>query len=297
MDMSNTSLIVLAWELFSQGVPKSTIAKDLGKHRETIHLWVKGVEEYGLEKFLDLYEGAKKGPRAGRQTDPILKRWVWEIRDREKDCCGQKIAYFLRRERQSSLSVPKIYEILAEKYTIKSKWKKNQPRGPVPHPECPREAIQMDTVDFGEVFAFTGIDCFTREVDVLLTPELTSRFGYAFLQQSMARRFGGFVGLIQTDGGPEFKDQFTDHVREYCDRHRVARPYKKNEQAYIESFNRSLRKECLGWIKYKHNQLADCTEMVESYLTRYHYHRPHMGLGMKTPLQIQTADCRIFTEN
>lgn len=282
--MSNTSLIVLAWELFNQGVPKLTIARDLGKHRETIHLWIKGIETHGLKEFLDLYEEAKKGPRSGRQTDPILKRWVWKIRDREKDCCGQKIAYFLKQEHGAALSVPKIYEILAEKYVIKSKWKKNQPRGPVPHPEGPREAIQMDTVDFGGLFAFTGIDCFTREVDVLVTPELTSRCGYVFLRQSMSRRFDGHVELIQTDGGPEFKDQFGDHVSEYCDRHRVARSYKKNEQAFIESFNRSLRKECLGWIKYKSNQLADCTEMVESFLQRYHYHRPHMGLGMKPPL-------------
>lgn len=287
MDMSNTSLIVLSWELFNQGVPKLTIARDLGKHRETIHLWIKGIEKHGLKEFLDLYEEAKKGSRVGRQTNPILKRWVWEIRDREKDCCGQKIAYFLKQEHQALLSVPKIYEILAEKYTIKSKWKKNQPRGPVPHPESPREAIQMDTVDFGGLFAFTGIDCFTREVDVLISPKLNSMFGYAFLQQSMSRRFDDHAGLIQTDGGPEFKDQFGDHVLEYCDRHRVARPYKKNEQAYIESFNRSLRKECLGWIKYKSNQLADCTEMVESFLQRYHYHRPHMGLGMKPPLSKQ----------
>ncbi len=57
----------------------------------------------------------------------------------------------------------------------------------------------------------------------------------------------GHVGFIQTDGGSEFKETFTQRVHAYCDRHRVARPYKKNEQAYIGSFNRTVRKECLGW--------------------------------------------------
>lgn len=35
----------------------------------------------------------------------------------------------------------------------------------------------------------------------------------------------------------------------------MARPYRKNKQAFIESFNRSLRKECLGWGKYSKSEL------------------------------------------
>ena len=147
-----------------------------------------------------------------------------------------------------------------------------------------REVIQMDTVDFGEIFAFTGVDIFSREADVLITPAITSNYGAQFLTLSMGRRFNGFSELIQTDGGPEFENEFKLNVEKYCNQHRVARPYKKNEQAYIESFNRTLRKECLGWKKYKINELNDCQGRVERFLKRYHYHRPHIGLGMKPPL-------------
>lgn len=282
--MNNLTLITLAWELYGQGIPKITIAQHIGKHRETVGLWLKAVEELGLSEFLSQYEQAKKGPREKRQVNPILKRWVWGIREREFDCCGQKIQYFLKKEYQVHLSVPKIYEILAEKYILKSKWKKNQERGPIPKASKAREVVQMDSIDFGEIYAFTGIDIFSKEADILLAPELTSQFGYQFLDQSMQRRFDGFSHLVQTDGGPEFKDEFKLHVGEFCDRHRIARPYRKNEQSYIESFNRTVRKECLGWTKYKTNQLTDCKNMVESFLNRYHYHRPHMGLGMRTPL-------------
>lgn len=284
MDVLNTSQIALTWELFEHGVPKSRIAADLGRTRETIHIWIKGVAKYGLLEFLDRYESAKKGRRSPRKTNPVVKRWIYRIRDREEDCCGQKIQYFLEKERGLHLSVSKIYQVLSEKYTIRSKWKKNKVRGPVPHPDHSREVIQMDSLDFGGLFAFTAVDCFSREADILLTPELTSQYGHKFLIQSMARRFDNHVELIQTDGGPEFKQDFTDHVYEYCDRHRVSRPYKKNEQSFIESFNRTVRKECLGWINYDSRQLDECTEMIESFLERYHYHRPHMGLGMKTPL-------------
>jgi hypothetical protein len=125
---------------------------------------------------------------------------------------------------------------------------------------------------------------FTKEADILIAPELTARFGREFLYQSMGRRFDGHVYLIQTDGGPEFKADFKDSVLSFCDRHRVARPYRKNEQSYIESFNRTVRKECLGWNKYETRQIKECTGMVEEFLLRYHYHRPHMGLNMTPPL-------------
>ncbi len=78
-------------------------------------------------------------PRRKRQVDAVTKRRVWAMREREReqDCCGQKIAYFLEREYGTKLSVPKIYEILAEKYVIRSKWKKNQKRGRCQRPARP----------------------------------------------------------------------------------------------------------------------------------------------------------------
>jgi len=294
MDMLNETLITLCGELYQEGLPKSDIAQRLGKNRETIHIWLSGIERYGLIGFLDRYRQAKKGERAKRKANPLVKRWIWEIRKREYDCCGQKIQYFLNLEHNIHLSVPKIYEILAEKYVIRPKWQKNKVRGVVPKATMPREVIQMDTIDFGELYAFTAIDIFTREADILIATELTADFGRQFLYQSMRRRFDSHVKLLQTDGGPEFKAEFESNVPLFCDRHRVARPYRKNEQAYIESFNRTVRKECLGWTKYRAKQLSECQGMAEVFLKRYHYHRPHMGKGMLPPLVSKERDCRIL---
>jgi transposase len=285
MNVNQLTKITLAWELFEQGMPKTHIAKQLGISRETVHIWIKGIEELGLLEFLDQYTKAKKGQRIRRQVDPILKRRVWETRDREMDCCGQKIKYFLEKEYGSSPAVSKIYEILAEKYILKSKWKHNQARGAVPHAAAPREVIQMDSIDFGGIFAFTAVDIFSKEADVTLAPELTSGYGEIFLDTCMQRRFNSHSDLIQADGGHEFKDKFKAKVYNYTDRFRVARPYKKNEQSYIESFNRTVRKECLGWSKYRASQIPELTVIVNQFLDRYHYHRPHIGLGMKVPLE------------
>ena len=229
MDMSNLTLITLAWELYEQGVAKAQIARQLGKHRETVHMWVRASRSRGcFPCWNDTRRRRGVRGRSGK-VDALVKRWVWAIREREAGCCGQKIAYFLEREHGVHLSVPKIYEILGEKYVIGSRWKKNRSRGPVPKASGPRQVVQADSVMFGGLFAFTGIDIYTREADIMVAPALTAAYGCAFLEQAMTRRFGGLVELIQTDGGSEFKEAFAQRVLAYCQRHRVARPYKKNE--------------------------------------------------------------------
>lgn len=284
MEVNQITKITLAWELLGNGVPKSHIANRLVLNRETVHIWAKGVKEIGLIGFIERYSSSKKGKRAKRKVDGLVKRWIYDIREEERDCCGQKIRKFLIDRHGLSLSPTTIYKILAEKYTLRSKWKKNQLRGPVPKAEKPREVIQMDSVDFGGVFAFTGIDIFSKEVEAALYPSLTAADGLNFLDFSFDRGFK-HVSMLQTDGGPEFKAEFRRNVFKYADRFRNARPYRKNEQSYIESFNRSLRKECLGWSKYKPSEIPKLTNELQNYLLWYHEVRPHMSLDMQTPNQ------------
>lgn len=287
MEVQQITKIGLAWELFETGVPKSHIASQLGVNRETVHLWISGITSNpcGLIGFLDLYKTVKKGPRAKRKIDGLVKVKILKLREENRDCCGQKIQEYLWNEYKIHLSVETIYKVLREKYQLRSKWKKNQKRGPVPTANKPREVIQMDTVDFGYVFAFTSIDIFSKDTSVKLYPSLTSADGLDFLTQSMEERYK-YTNLLQVDGGPEFKGEFKQNVFNYTDRFRVARPYKKNEQSFIESFNRSLRKECLGWSTYTQRDIPYLQKEVDSYLDYYHSKRAHLSLKMKTPNDI-----------
>ena len=283
--MEQKTKIVLAWELHEQGLSNSQIARHLAINRETVNRWISAIREQGLLPFLEQYRSQSRQPRPVRQVPLWVKQKVWYLREREDNACGQKIAYFLQQELGIDLSVPKIYEILSERYVLRRKGRKKQPRGPVPEAVAPRQVVQMDTIDFGRVFAFTAVDVFSKEADVLLLASLTAKDGLTFLQTCLPRRFGGFVELIQTDGGSEFEAEFAMAVGHYCHRHRVSRPYKKNEQSYIESFNRTVRSECLGWIEYRPEEIEGLTPHVEAFLLRYHYHRPHLGLSpMRPPL-------------
>lgn len=284
--MNQITKITLAWELFEQQIPKTSISQRLEVHRETVGLWVKGIESHsaGLAGFIDNYLQAKKGKRAKRKLDGLLIERICRLREENRDCCGQKIKKYLKAEFGIDLSVTIIYKVLSQRYVLKSKWKKNQARGPIPKASKPREVIQMDSLDFGYVFAFSGIDIFTKEVLVSLYPALTSLEGLNFLNQAI-KRFK-HTTLLQTDGGPEFKDHFKRNVFKFTDRFRIARPYRKNEQAYIESFNRSFRKECLGWGKYNQKEIPFLQKEVDEYLEYYHSKRAHLALELKIPNEV-----------
>jgi transposase len=286
MEMNQLTRITLAWELFGEGVNKTHIAQQLSVNRETVRIWIKAIKSnpLGVSGFIDDYLSAKKGERTKRKIDGLLKERICLLREENRDCCGQKIQKYLQDEYDIRLSVATIYKILGERYQLRSKWKKNQVRGLVPKAEAPRQVIQMDSVDFGQVFAFTGIDIFTKEVMVNLYPALTSLEGLDFLNQAIIKF--KHTKLLQTDGGSEFKAEFRNSVFSFTDRFRVARPYKKNEQSYIESFNRSLRKECLGWNKYLPVEIPLLQKDLNEYLDYYHSKRAHLSLNLKTPNDI-----------
>ncbi|MBI3283126.1 transposase, partial [Candidatus Curtissbacteria bacterium] len=61
---------------------------------------------------------------------------------------------------------------------------------------------------------------------------------------------------------------------------------RKNENAYIESFNRTLRKECLDWAKYKLSDKARLQEVVDEYVRYYNTERPRLGLGLRIPAEV-----------
>lgn len=279
--MQSISLIELAWELHKSEVSSDVIASRIGKHRATVFRWMRKIKRCGIREFVRRYTRAKKGHRQKRKTDPVIKTRIYAIREKYHDCCGEKIRYWMKREYGVTIAVSTIYRILGEKYQLRSKWKKNVVRGLVPKAAKAREVIQHDTVDFGELFAFTSVDIFTREAQVVVRPALEATDGAEALKQQMD--YFQFSDMLQRDGGPEFKAEWNQIARSYCHRVRTARPYKKNEQSYIESFNRTLRKECLGWLKYRKKDLMAVQTRVDQFLEFYNNQRPHLSLNLLSP--------------
>ena len=279
--MDSVARIQVAWELKQAGQKAEYIAERVGVNRATVYRWCRGIRQRGIRGFVGQYRNARKGHRQ-RKRHPYLEQRVLAIRRAHHDCCGEKIQYWMDRE-GVQLSVSTIYRILNKHLHLRPKGRRNKGRGPLPQASGRREVIQMDTVDFGGVFAFTAIDIFTREGQVVLSAGLTAEDGEAALKRFMA--YFGRCHLIQTDGGSEFEREFAALAATAADQHRVARPYKKNEQAFIERFNRTLRQECLGWEKYSPHQIPALQKELESWLDYYHFLRPSMAFDpMRPPL-------------
>ena len=286
--MKNIPKIEIAWNLWKEGIPPSNIAKRVIVHRATVYRWIPKFRHIGLQRTLEYYQQCKKRPRKKRINGKI-KALVIEVRKEKRNCCGEKIKYFLKKEHGITISVKSIYRILGEQYKLRKRYKNNVTYGEVPKAEKDREVVQTDTVDFGDVYAYTYIDIHTRQAFVDIEVDLESGSGKVSLEE--AGKVFGRMKLLQSDGGPEFKKEFRKVVLNYADKYRVSRPYKKNEQSYIESFNRSLRKECLGWRKYKISEVPKVKRRVKEYLIYYNNERPHLGLNMGIPNEIAT--CRI----
>lgn len=272
--------IRICWQLIQSGISPEAIPPKVGKDRATIYRWIRGIRLMGIQEYIRRYRGAKKGHRHTK-TSPTVKAHVYAIREAKRGCCGEKIQYFLKKEYGEHVSTSTIYRVLREKYHLRSKRKKNIKRGAVLKGTKPREVVQTDTVDFGRVFAFTSIDTFTKEPCVVLKPVLTSEAGREALAEQLA--FFGSIQSIQRDGGPEFKGDWDDLARERIPTIRTAKPYKKNEQAFIERFNGILRKECLGYGPYTPEQIPELQRRLDAFIHYYLYERPHLSLNMKTP--------------
>ena len=86
--------------------------------------------------------------------------------------------------------------------------------------------------------AFTRIDMYTKGAEGVLLPTLPVTMAQPCYKPLCPDALGNPLKSCKPMGGPECKVAVAQQARAYCDRHRIARPYKKNEQAYIKSFNR-----------------------------------------------------------
>ena len=287
--MNSITKIRICNSLLKQGISPERIPAELGVHRATVYRWIKGIKLKGINKFIRDYKEAKKGRKQPRKTNSLTKVRVFKIRKEYKNCCGEKIKYILERDYDTKIAVSTIYNILGERYQLRSKWKKYSKRGYVRKGAKPREVLQTDTIDFGDIYAFTAIDTYTKEASVIIRPTLTAIDGRRALKQQL--HYFGKIDHIQRDGGSEFKKEWNEYAVKKIPSIRTARPYKKNEQAFIERFNGILRKECLGYAKYKKKDLNKVQQHVNEYLDYYHNKRPHLSLNMKTPKEF--IQCRI----
>ncbi len=110
----------------------------------------------------------------------------------------------------------------------------------------------------------------------------TSKFSEAQLV-GILREVEAGVPTVRCDNGPEL---VSEAHRAWAERRHVAlhfiQPGKPNQNAYIERFKRTYRREVLD--AYLFASLADVRRETEAWLTTYNTERPHDSLGQVPPL-------------
>ena len=277
----------IAYYLWKEGIPVNSIAKRCDVHRATVYRWIESFRIFGLERTVARYKKSKRVSKNG--LSKATKELIVRVRKRHKHCCGQKLQYYLKRDYGVDVSLSSIYRVLKDRKLVRTRRRRNKVSRPNMKVEWERQLIEVDTVDLGKVYAYTFIDVYTRQAQVIIEESLESQSGKQALMKAMSSY--KYAHTIQTDGGSEFKREFRAVVNRYCFEHRYSRPYRKNDQAHIESFNRSLRQECVGRKHYQKEDINILQDKVDRYVEHYNNTRPHLGLNMQTPNQV--AICRI----
>lgn len=94
----------------------------------------------------------------------------------------------------------------------------------------------------------------------------------------------GYPGQLRSDNGPEF---ISDEVARWCSQHGVEwlfiEPGKPTQNAYIERFNGSVRREVLN--AYLFTNLTQVRVKLEEWQHYYNTQRPHGSLGHRSPVE------------
>lgn len=95
----------------------------------------------------------------------------------------------------------------------------------------------------------------------------------------------GLPQMIRVDNGPEFVSQKLDY---WCKENKISlmfiQPGKPMQNAFVERFNGSIRRELLN--AYVFRTLSEVREKADEFMNDYNNNRPHKSLNYKTPLSV-----------
>ena len=197
----------------------------------------------------------------------LLKREGWKV--------GKKLVYRLYRE-----------ESLTLRHKPRRKRRAALHRCERFQPTAPNQVWSLDFVadqlgDGRRFRALTILDVFTREsLAIEVGQSLKGGDVVGVLNQIRGNR--GVPKLLFCANGSEFTSQSMDlwayHNRVQID---FSRPGKPTDNAYVESFNGTLRAECLDvhWFA----TLTEARQIIEAWRREYNESHPHRSLGERTP--------------
>lgn len=268
-------------------------ARHVGVHRSTVWRWCRRPEASDRRKLISTRSSAAHSHPWAVPAEVVTL--VLQVR-RELRRCALVVHQYLRRFHSDvTVSLATVGRILARHKQTNGwygrKGKVRRRRIPRPRIEAPGSFLQMDTIHFKDwktrqaYYVYTLIDLKSRWAYAAYAPAIsparTNDFVLAALERAPFK-----VQLIQTDNGQEFGQVCEQHLQAHDVRQRRIRLGKKNDNAHIERFNRTLQDECLG----RWPAEAGIQARLTAYLDFYNTKRLHCSLQGFTPAEAVAKD-------
>ena len=259
---------VIEYILDHYGLTQRRACRLVKLHRSVFYY--RSVKDPQLELRLRMRELAQSRVRYGYRRIHVLLR-------REGFRLGKNQAYRLYRE---------------EALQLRSKLPKRRKMAVTRRERyVPRRTNQAWSMDFvsdqltnGKRFrALTIVDVFSREaLAIQVGKKLRGENVVEVCNALVARR--GAPKRVFTDNGSEFSGRMFDlWAHHHGVRIDFSRPGKPTDNCFIESFNGSLRDECLNvhWFE----SMEEARARIEAWRIDYNESRPHQALQEETPAQ------------
>lgn len=258
------------------------VARHFGYSQSAIVKWVRRAPEDGRKIIPTLSSRPHHHPQelASDSVERILK-----LRS-ERHQCAEILQHRLSQE-GITVSLSSVKRTLKRWSTSRySPWKTWHQYPPRPLPEKPGILIEIDTIHDGthdeRLYVYTLIDVCSRIAYAIPSLHINTHYSLKFVEHAQTLLPFQFQ-TIQSDHGSEFSKWFTKRIVERGLSHRHSRIRTPNDNAHLERFNRTIQEECLNRIT---RSMKSWHREIPEYLQYYNTERPHMGLDMKTPVDI-----------
>lgn len=276
-----------AVRLVRQGCSTREVARHLGYSQGAIVQWVKRAQELPSNARVIPTRSAR--PRThSKALDQSVVAAILEHRH-QYGRCAEVIHHQLAKDGYN-VSLSSVKRTLKRNGLIyPSKWKKWHQYPPRPIAEKPGILVQIDTMWEGArregLGAYALLDTCSRWACAEASDRINSVQSIRFV--SRARNTIPYdLATLQSDHGSEFAKYFTNQLSGQGIAHRHSRVRRPTDNGHIERFIRTLQQECLSRIPRTH---AAWKKHIPDFIHYYNTERPHMGLNMKTPLEVITS--------
>jgi transposase InsO family protein len=283
-------------KLKDNGMDAVRTAKQLGIHKSTVYRWKK--------RARTLNSGARTFRHTGlarKRTGPKKLRCVISLADqagivmlrKSRNACAERM-----RRNFPQYSTSTIYRFLKRKGLVVGRRKYWRPKLQGTNHMHVRNTtnigkLQMDVKHVMPyhsglpytVFEYAIVDIYSRFKQAMFLPELSAD-GAAFALKTLLPILPFKADFVQTDNGLEFHGRFTKYLEESSIKHYYIHKSSPNENAVIERSFRTDEDEFYSRRTRNYKNISELSNAYQDYLLYYNTERLHLGINLKTPIEV-----------